>query len=87
MYRVSEVALVQKLLRLKSLLLQFLDRKLKLASSLGGLVVLLRVRCPRQAVGALQLAVPRRLLVSRRPAPSRGKKEGKKDARREISEK
>lgn len=73
MYRVSEVALVQKLLRLKSLLLQFLDRELKLASSLGGLVVLLRVRGPRQAVGALQLAVPRGgLLVFRRPAPSEG---------------
>lgn len=89
MYRVSEVALVQKLLRLKSLLLQFLDRELKLASSLGGLVVLLRVRGPRQAVGALQLAVPRGgLLVFRRPAPSgEGRGGGGGDAQTEISEK
>lgn len=85
MYRVSEVALVQKLLRLKPLLLQFLDRKLKLASSLGGLVVLLRVRCPRQAVGALQLAVPRRLLVF--PAPSEEKNERKTNAKKSVKNK
>lgn len=67
------MALVQKLLRLKSLLLQFLDSKLKLVTSLGGLVALLRVHPRHQAVRALHLSIPKNVLVLQWPVAWREK--------------
>lgn len=64
-YLVSALALVQKLSRLKSLLLQFLDSKLKLVVSLGGLVALLGVHPRHQAMGTLP--IPETLLILQRP--------------------
>ncbi len=62
LYLVSAMALVQKLPRLKSLLLQFLDGKLKLVASLGGLVVLLGVHPCHRAICTLHLPIPKTLL-------------------------
>lgn len=63
----SAMALVQKLSRLKPLLLQFLDSKLELVASLCRLVVLLGDHPSHQAVGALHLPVPNTLLILQWP--------------------
>lgn len=64
----SAVALVQKLMRLESLLLQLLNSKLKLVASLGGLVVLFGAHPSHQAIGTLHLSIPYVLLILQWPA-------------------
>lgn len=78
LYLVSAMALVQKWSRLKSLLLQFLDSKLELVASLGGLVALLGVHPRHQAVGTLHLPIPKTLLILQRPVAWRAEKKRSK---------
>lgn len=66
LYLWSIMAWFQELLRLKSLLLQFLDGKLKLVASVGGLVALLGVPLCHKALGTLHLPVPKALLIFQR---------------------
>lgn len=64
-YLVSTVALLQQLLSVASLLLQFLNSKLKLVTPLSGLVALLGVRPCHRATGTLP--IPKTLFILRRP--------------------
>lgn len=66
-------ALVQKLLGLKSLLLQFLDGKLKLVALLGGRVALKGAPPRPQVIGTLHPTILETLLVLRRHVAGRAR--------------
>lgn len=66
LYLLSTVAMVQKLLRLQPLLLQFIDCKLKLVASIFGLVALQGAHHCRRSMSTLHLLVQNALFIFRR---------------------